>query len=144
MEGETVFADQSYVVEDGAATPAYAGTINRPGYLFKGWTPGLDKTVTKDVVYTATWAVDTVGLNVPAEPAAANGSSSDSNAPADQGNAPADEGNAPVDEGNARADEGNAPADEGGAPADEGGAPADEGSVPADSTEPLASSSDLT
>ena len=144
VEGETVFADQSYAVEDGAATPAYAGTINRPGYLFKGWTPGLDKTVTKDVVYTATWAVDTVGLNVPAEPAAANGSSSDSNTPADQGNAPADEGNAPVDEGNVPADEGNAPANEGNAPADEGGVPADEGNVPADSTEPLASSSDLT
>ena len=127
------------MVEDGAATPAYTGaSFNRPGYLFKGWTPDLAKTVTEDVVYTAVWAVDNVGLNVPAEPA-----TTDDPTPADEtGDDPADEtGDDPAEEtGDDPAEEtGDDPAEEtGDDPAEEnGGHPAE------DEDKPLSTASDL-
>ena len=139
VEDEEIFADQNWVVEDGAATPAYTGaSFNRPGYLFKGWTPDLAKTVTEDVVYTAVWAVDNVGLNVPAEPA-----TTDDPTPADEtGDDPADEtGDDPAEEtGDDPAEEtGDDPAEEtGDDPAEEnGGHPAE------DEDKPLSTASDL-
>lgn len=55
IQNETVFADQTYVVEEGSDTPAFKGTISRKGYKFMGWDPEIAPTVTADVVYTATW-----------------------------------------------------------------------------------------
>lgn len=56
VDGEEIFADQ--VTEDllsGIPTPAFAGSTERDGYVFTGWTPEVSKTVTEDVVYTAMW-----------------------------------------------------------------------------------------
>ena len=55
VEGEEVFADQSYQVKYGEATPAFDGTPERTGYTFKGWEPAVAETVTEDVTYTAQW-----------------------------------------------------------------------------------------
>ncbi len=52
---EEVFADQSYTVLNGAATPAFIGTPEREGYLFKGWNPRVSETVLSNVTYTAQW-----------------------------------------------------------------------------------------
>ena len=54
--GGTVFRDQ--VNKDCAKnslTPSFVGTPTRDGYIFKGWSPTVASTVTKDVVYTAQW-----------------------------------------------------------------------------------------
>ena len=58
VEGEEIFADQSYSVEAGSATPAFEGTPTREGYTFGGWTPEVAETVTGDVTYTAVWVPD--------------------------------------------------------------------------------------
>ncbi|MFC2661770.1 MAG: InlB B-repeat-containing protein [Eubacterium sp.] len=57
----TVFADQ--VTTDllsGAATPAFNGGIvpKRTGYVFAGWNPVPETTVTKSAAYVAQWKVD--------------------------------------------------------------------------------------
>ena len=51
----TVFADQSYTVRLGKATPAFNGSTVRPGYNFLGWEPAVAETVTADVTYVAQW-----------------------------------------------------------------------------------------
>ena len=51
----TVFADQSYTVRLGKATPAFNGTPEREGYVFKGWAPTVAETVTGNVTYVAQW-----------------------------------------------------------------------------------------
>ena len=51
----TVFADQSYTVRLGKATPAFDGTPEREGYVFKGWAPTVAETVTGNVTYVAQW-----------------------------------------------------------------------------------------
>ena len=53
--GEELFADQSYTVENGEATPAFVGTPEREGYVFKGWAPAVAETVTGNVTYVAQW-----------------------------------------------------------------------------------------
>ena len=58
VEGEEIFADQSYSVEAGTATPAFEGTPTRQGYTFGGWSPDVAETVTGDVTYTAIWVPD--------------------------------------------------------------------------------------
>ncbi len=56
VDDEELFADQSYTVEYGSATPAYEGeTPTRSGYTFVGWEPEVAGTVTGDVLYTAQW-----------------------------------------------------------------------------------------
>ena len=56
VDGEEVFADQSYTVKYNEATPAFQGDLTKyPGWKFKAWTPDLADTVTEDVTYTATW-----------------------------------------------------------------------------------------
>ena len=54
INGE-VFADQSYTVRLGKATPAFNGTPEREGYVFKGWTPTVAETVTGNATYVAQW-----------------------------------------------------------------------------------------
>lgn len=49
------FANQSYTVLNGAATPAFEGTPTRGGYLFNGWKPAVDKKVYADATYVAQW-----------------------------------------------------------------------------------------
>ena len=51
----TVFADQSYTVRLGKATPAFDGTPEREGYVFKGWAPTVAETVTSNATYVAQW-----------------------------------------------------------------------------------------
>lgn len=58
-----VFADQSYTVRLGKATPAFNGTPEREGYVFKGWAPTVAETVTKDVTYTAQWTANDYTLS---------------------------------------------------------------------------------
>ena len=55
VDGEEVFADQTYTVESGATTPEFSGTPTRDGYVFAGWSPSFAATVTGDVTYKATW-----------------------------------------------------------------------------------------
>lgn len=56
VEGEEVFADQVYSVEENSATPAFDGTPARVGFTFTGWDPQVAETVTADATYTAVWA----------------------------------------------------------------------------------------
>ena len=55
MDDEELFADQTYTVESGEATPDFDGTPTRDGYLFTGWEPEVAKTVTGNATYTAQW-----------------------------------------------------------------------------------------
>lgn len=55
VEGQEIFADQVYTVEEGEATPAFEGTPVRAGYNFLGWEPAVAETVTADATYTASW-----------------------------------------------------------------------------------------
>lgn len=58
VDGEEVFADQTFDVEKGSSTPAFIGTPTRSGYTFTGWNPAVSATVTDNQVYTATWVAD--------------------------------------------------------------------------------------
>ena len=49
------FADQTYTVKEGDATPAFDGTPTREGYVFLGWEPEVAETVTANATYTAKW-----------------------------------------------------------------------------------------
>ena len=51
------FADQTYTVKEGDATPAFKGTPAREGYVFLGWEPEVAETVTGNATYTAKWEV---------------------------------------------------------------------------------------
>ena len=56
VEGAEIFADQVYKdLSSGDKTPAFQGDITREGYVFTGWTPALQETVSATTVYTATW-----------------------------------------------------------------------------------------
>ena len=56
VENEEIFEDQSAIVPKDETTPAFNGeTPSREGYSFKGWDPTVEKTVTKNVTYTAVW-----------------------------------------------------------------------------------------
>ena len=55
VDGEEVFANQSYTVEPGKPTPAFSGTPTRNGYTFAGWEPTVAETVTENATYTALW-----------------------------------------------------------------------------------------
>lgn len=68
VDSEEIFADQKYTVEVNKETPAYVGNLTRNGYVFKGWSPEVAKTVTKDVIYVAQWEKNTVPP-VPTPPA---------------------------------------------------------------------------
>ena len=64
----TAFANQSYDVKPGSATPAFEGEPTRANYTFAGWQPEVAETVTADVTYTAQWKL--------AQPATPSGSNS--------------------------------------------------------------------
>ena len=55
VDGEEVFADQSYTVKYNEATPAFSGTPTREGYNFLGWEPRVAEKVTAGATYTAQW-----------------------------------------------------------------------------------------
>ncbi len=55
VEDEEVFADVTYTVEEGEATPAFGKDPLRVGYEFLGWEPTVAETVTADVTYVAQW-----------------------------------------------------------------------------------------
>ena len=58
VENEEIFADQVYGnLLSGTATPAFNGTLTRPGYVFTGWNPAVAATVTGNATYTAVWEV---------------------------------------------------------------------------------------
>lgn len=68
VDGEEVFADQTFEVEKGFATPAFIGIPTRSGYTFIGWNPAVSATVTGNQVYTATWEkTSTGGVIIPTE-----------------------------------------------------------------------------
>lgn len=53
--GGKAFADQTYYAAPNGATPAFNGTPEREGYVFKGWAPTVAETVTGNVTYVAQW-----------------------------------------------------------------------------------------
>lgn len=55
VEGEELFKDQTSILVDGSATPAFDGKVEREGYLFAGWSPEVAEKVTEDVTYVATY-----------------------------------------------------------------------------------------
>ena len=56
MEGAEIFADEVYKnLRSGDRTPAFKGNLTREGYVFTGWTPAVQDTVSATTVYTATW-----------------------------------------------------------------------------------------
>ena len=58
VDGEEVFADQTYRVPFEDTTPAFKGTKTRAGYVFAGWKPAFSDTVTGNVTYVAQWKDD--------------------------------------------------------------------------------------
>lgn len=64
VDDETVFEDQIYdELVYGDKTPEFNGTPEREGYIFGGWTPSVQETVTDTAVYTATWIKQAAVLN---------------------------------------------------------------------------------
>ena len=59
VDGEEVFADQTYRVPFEDTTPAFNGTPTRDGYVFAGWKPAVTDTVTESVTYVAQWTART-------------------------------------------------------------------------------------
>lgn len=56
VEDEELFEDQVSYVLYGDETPAYeGGTPTRTNWVFKGWSPEVESTVTDDVTYVAQW-----------------------------------------------------------------------------------------
>lgn len=56
VEGEEVFPDQiNRLLSYNTITPAFSGTPEREGYIFKGWTPLVAERVTADAYYQALW-----------------------------------------------------------------------------------------
>ena len=55
VDGEEVFADQTYTALKGEETPAFDGTPERENWVFTGWSPAVSDTVTGDVTYVAQW-----------------------------------------------------------------------------------------
>lgn len=61
VDGQEIFADQTYTVNAGTATPAFSGTPARDGYEFAGWDPAVADAVTGNVTYTAQWTARSTG-----------------------------------------------------------------------------------
>ena len=62
---DVVFEEQSKTVKIGEKTPEFTGKLERKGYVFVGWSPKVEETVTKDVIYVAQWEKDENGNGVP-------------------------------------------------------------------------------
>lgn len=52
---DPAFEDQTYKVLPGMPTPQFEGEPAREDYVFMGWSPAVEQTVSKSVVYSATW-----------------------------------------------------------------------------------------
>lgn len=59
VDGEEVFADQTYRVPFEDTTPAFKSNPTRDGYVFDGWKPAFSDTVTGNVTYVAQWTART-------------------------------------------------------------------------------------
>lgn len=55
IEDETIFVDQVFTVVSGSKTPTFDGTPTRNDYVFVGWTPEIEESVTESIIYTAQW-----------------------------------------------------------------------------------------
>ena len=56
VEGAEIFADEVHKnLRSGDRTPAFEGDLTREGYVFTGWTPAVQETVSANAVYIATW-----------------------------------------------------------------------------------------
>ena len=62
---DVVFEEQSKTVKIGEKTPEFTGKLERKGYVFVGWSPKVEETVTKDVIYVAQWEKDENGNGKP-------------------------------------------------------------------------------
>ncbi|MED9947414.1 MAG: vWA domain-containing protein, partial [Peptacetobacter hiranonis] len=62
---DVVFEDQSKTVKIGEKTPEFTGELERKGYVFVGWSPEVEETVTKDAIYVAQWEKDENGNGIP-------------------------------------------------------------------------------
>ncbi len=61
VDGEEVFADQTYNVPFEDATPAFNGTPTRDGYKFTGWDPAVPATMpANDLTLYAKWEKNTI------------------------------------------------------------------------------------
>ena len=61
VDGTEIFADQTFTINEGAATPVFVGTPVRSGYTFNGWSPSVAATVSGNVTYTASWTKNSSG-----------------------------------------------------------------------------------
>ena len=59
VDGEEVFADQTYRVPFEDTTPAFKGNPTRDGYVFAGWKPEVAEKVTENATYAAQWTART-------------------------------------------------------------------------------------
>lgn len=64
VDDEEVFADQITIEYEDADTPVFSGSTTRKGYIFTGWDPEVEKKVTEDATYVATWAEDKNGNGI--------------------------------------------------------------------------------
>ena len=65
VDGAVIFEDQVYAnCLVNTATPAFNGTPTRSGYVFAGWDPEWEDTVTESVTYKATWDEDINGNGI--------------------------------------------------------------------------------
>ena len=58
VDGEEIFPNQTHSTYLGQPTPAFNGTPQRTGYVFGGWSPEVQETVTGNTTYTAQWTVN--------------------------------------------------------------------------------------
>ena len=65
VDNEEVFKDKVFEnIVTGSKTPDFGEIPVRDGYTFKGWSPQIEDTVTKTVVYNATWDMNLIDLNI--------------------------------------------------------------------------------
>lgn len=66
VDTEEIFADQIYSsLLSGEDTPEFQGDLKCDGYVFTGWEPAVQATVTESVNYIAQWAADENGNGIP-------------------------------------------------------------------------------
>lgn len=98
VENEEIFKDQVYTdLREGSETPKFEGTPSREGYIFKGWSPALNDTVTADVVYVAQWekdettdTTDPTDPSTPVKPSTPDGNNENNGNGGNNGNSDAD------------------------------------------------------
>ena len=61
VDNVEIFKDQTTIVLADDVTPVFdGGTPTRDGYIFDGWNPDVNETVTKSITYTAAWKEEVV------------------------------------------------------------------------------------